>query len=95
MLGGAALQLPHWSWGIEIAKAIFFCSVLYGPKSPAMSPLFWFLVAVLCLFGVWFVLLFLVWSSFLFHCMTTAYRTVYWSFISTTFAAHHQQDWAI
>ena len=30
-------------------------------------------------------------SSFLFHCMTTAYRTVYWSFISTTFAARHQQ----
>ena len=38
---------------------------------------------------------FLVWFLFLFHCMTTASRTVYWSFISTTFAAHHQQNGAI
>jgi len=29
---------------------------------------------------------FLVWSSFMFLCMATAYRTVYWSFISITFA---------
>ena len=39
--------------------------------------------------------MFLVWSLFLFHCMTTPQRTVYWSFISTTFAAHHQQNGAI
>ena len=51
-----------------------------------------------CSLLVWFLFcsgVFLVWSSFLFHCMTTAFRTVYGSFISTTIAAHHQQDGSI
>ena len=51
------------------------------------------LVFVCCSLLVLFLVcsvVFLVWSPFLFHCMTTAYRTVYWSFISTTFAAHQQ-----
>ena len=42
-----------------------------------------FVLFLLVLFLVYSVL-FLVWSPFLFHCMTTAYRIVYWSFISTT-----------
>ena len=51
------------------------------------------LVFVCCSLLVLFLVcsvVFLVWSPFLFHCMATAHRTVYWSFISTTFAAHQQ-----
>ena len=56
------------------------------------------LVFVCCFLFVLFLVcsvVFLVWSLFLFHCMTTASRTVCWSFISTTFAAHHQQNGVI
>ena len=46
--------------------------------------------AAVCLFCFLFVLLCFLFGSLPFLCMTTTYRTVYWSFISTTFAAHQQ-----
>ena len=52
--------------------------------------LFWSLFFLL----VWFLVcsvVFLVWSFFWFHCIVTAYWTVYCSFSSTTFAAHHHK----
>ena len=77
-----------------MCKAIFFCSVLYmAPCCMQCFPCFCFCLLLFCLFCFLFCsVVFLVWSPFLFHCMTTAYMTVYWSFISTIFAAH--QQWA-
>ena len=54
------------------------------------------LVAVLfALFGlVWFFCVSLFGRVFCFICIVTAYWTMYWSFFSTTFAAHHSTRWS-
>ena len=60
-----------------------------------MFPLFWFLFAVPCLFCFLFVLLCFLFGLFFCFIALRRPRTVYWSFISTIFAAHHQQNGAI
>ena len=76
------------------AKSLSFATVLYGPMS--LCNVFW---RFGCCFVCFWLLFCFVLCVFLFgrvsvsFCIVTAYWTVYWSFFSTTFAAHHPTRW--
>ena len=74
LLGGT--RHTNLSW----CEIIFFCNVLYGPMSPAISSFICFLLLFFLLVCFLFCsVVFLIWSFFLVHCIVTAYWTVYWS----------------
>ena len=66
------------------------CALLYvAPCRMQCFACFGFCLLLFACFVFVCSVVFLVWFPFLF-CMTTANRTVHWSFISTTFAAYQQ-----